>query len=332
MNPKQIGFLGYDGVQGLDLVGPLEAFMTARTDEGGVSGTACYEVQVIGLTDQPFTSETGIVFHPRKTLQNAPALDTLIIPGGKSLRNGETSMVISAWLKPRAGRIRRIAAVCTGVYALAPTGLLKGRRVTTHWRFARDLAQRFPEFKVDPDALFLKDGKFYTSAGITAGIDLALALIEEDYGARVALSVARELVVYLKRPGGQEQYSEPLQFQVQSSDSFADLAVWMRGHLRQNLSVQALAEKACLCPRHFSRRFKEVFGTTPAVFVETSRLDEARRRLGEQRHTIDGVGSSVGFKSAKAFRRAFERRFGVTPSNYRSRFAAEAKDVSRLGS
>jgi transcriptional regulator GlxA family with amidase domain len=327
MSPKRIGFLGYDGLQALDLVGPLEAFMTVAADDSNRNRKRQdrYEVLVIGLTKEPFTAETGIIFHPHETIECAPALDTLIIPGGKSLRSGETSAKISAWLKKRAVRIRRIASVCTGIYALAPTGLLDGRRVTTHWRFARDLAQRFPSLNVDAKALFIKDDKFYTSAGITAGIDLSLALIEEDYGSQVALSVARELVVYLKRPGGQEQYSEPLQFQIQATDHFADLITWARGHLRQDLSVESLAGKAYLCPRHFSRRFKEGFGVTPAVFVETLRLDEARRRLAEHNSTIESVGASVGFKSAKAFRRAFERRFGVSPSSYRSRFAVWAK-------
>ena len=324
MNPKRIGFLGYDGLQALDLVGPLEAFMTAVAEEENGNGLAQnrYEVIILGLTNKPFTAETGIVFHPHKTIENAPALDTLIIPGGKSLRSGETSATISQWLKKRASKIRRIASVCTGVYASAPTGLLDGRRVTTHWRFARDLAQRYPRLKVDANALYVKDDKFYTSAGITAGIDLSLALIEEDYGSQVALSVARELVVYLKRPGGQEQYSEPLQFQTQSTDHFADVITWARSHLRQDLSVEALAARACVCPRHFSRRFKEAFGTTPGVFMETLRLDEARRRLASNKNTIEAVGASVGFRSAKAFRRSFERRFGIPPSVYRSRFAS----------
>ena len=324
MNPKRIGFLGYDGLQALDLVGPLEAFMTAVDDEVNGNGRPQnrYEVLVIGLSDNPFTAETGIVFQPRKTIENVPPLDTLIIPGGKSLRSGELSATISQWLEKRASKIRRIASVCTGVYAVAPTGLLDGRRVTTHWRFARDLAQRYPRLRVDANALYIKDDKFYTSAGITAGIDLSLALIEEDYGSQVALSVARELVVYLKRPGGQEQYSEPLQFQIQSTDHFADVITWARSHLRQDLSVEALAERACVCPRHFSRRFKEVFGLTPGVFVETLRLDEARRRLAGHSNSIEAVGASVGFRSAKAFRRSFEKRFGIPPSVYCRRFAA----------
>lgn len=333
MNPKRVGFLGYDGLQALDLVGPLEAFMAAVDEEGNgndsVRPQGRYEVLVIGLTDQPFTAETGIVFHPHKTIENAPVLDTLIIPGGRSLRNGETGGIIAQWLKKRASNIRRIASVCTGVYAVAPTGLLDGRRVTTHWRFARDLAQRYPRLRVDANALYIKDDKFYTSAGITAGIDLSLALIEDDYGSQVALSVARELVVYLKRPGGQEQYSEPLQFQIQATDHFADVITWARTHLQQNLSVEALAGMAHLCPRHFSRRFKEVFGMTPGIFVETLRLDEARRRLGESKNTIEAVGASVGFRSAKAFRRSFEKTFGVSPSTYRSRFSTQTPKALR---
>jgi transcriptional regulator GlxA family with amidase domain len=261
------------------------------------------------------------VFKPHKTIKNAPSLDTLIIPGGKGLRVPETQKKAAEWITIRAARTRRIATVCTGTFGLAATGLLNGRRVTTHWRQAQELAQRFPELKVDPNALYLKDGKFYTCAGITAGIDLALALIEEDFGPRVALSVARELVVYLKRPGGQEQFSEPLKFQTDSSDRFADLAAWIQGHLRQDLSAEALAERACLSPRHFTRRFKDVFGTTPAAFVEDLRLREARERLTLPDQTIGSVADSIGFKSADAFRRAFERRYGLQPSSYRSHFS-----------
>jgi transcriptional regulator GlxA family with amidase domain len=178
---------------------------------------------------------------------------------------------------------------------------------------------------VDHDALFLKDGPFYTAGGITASVDLALALIEEDHGPRVALAVARELVVFLKRSGGQKQYSEPLEFQINSSDRFADLASWMVEHMRDDLSLAALAKRVCLSPRHFVRRFKQAFGGTPAAFVENLRLDEARRRLSERTQTIENVAGSVGFQSDDVFRRAFQRRFGVKPSSYRSRFDARTK-------
>lgn len=329
MNPKRIGFLGFDGITALDLVGPTEAFAAAVIDEGKGGLRRCYDVLTIGLASRPFVAESGVIFKAHKTLRTAPALDTLVVPGGSGLRKTETNAIVSAWLKSRAGRIRRVAAVCTGIYGLAPTGLLDGRHVTTHWRFARDVAERFPNLKVDPNALFLKDGRFYTSAGITAGIDLSLALIEEDYGPSVALTVARELVVYLKRSGGQEQYSEPLHFQVQSKDHFADLAAWMLGHLDQDLSVDVLAERTRLSPRHFTRRFKSAFGSTPAVFIEDLRLNDARRRLAIPGINIENVASSVGFHSADAFRRAFERRFDVTPSSYRSRFTSHSKALSK---
>ena len=207
---------------------------------------------------------------------------------------GKAGAQIAQWISSRHQRIRRIASVCSGIYALAPTGLLDGRTVTTHWRFASDVARRFPKLKVNHDALFLKDGPFYTAGGITASVDLTLSLIEEDYGPGVALAVARDLVVFLKRSGGQKQYSEPLEFQIQSSDRFADLASWMVEHLRSDLSLEALARRVCLSPRQFVRRFKDAFGGTPAKFVESLRLDEARRRLTERTQTIDNVAASVG--------------------------------------
>jgi transcriptional regulator GlxA family with amidase domain len=325
MEPLRIGFLGYEGAMALDLVGPIDAFNSAAVETGTGRLEACYETLIIGLMRRPFVSESGVVFVPHTTIADAPELDTLIIPGGKGLRVPETQRKAADWIRSREAATRRIATVCTGTYGLAATGLLDGRRVTTHWRHAQDLAKRFPALNVDPNALYLKDEKFYSCAGVTAGIDLSLALIEEDFGPRVALSVARELVVYLKRPGGQEQFSEPLQFQMQSRDRFADLAAWIQGHLRQDLSVASLAERTCLSPRHFARRFKSPFGRTPATFVEDLRLNEARERLTHPGQTIEGVADSVGFESADAFRRAFERRLGLQPSIYRKHFSLRGK-------
>ena len=329
MKSLRVGLIGYDGVQALDIIGPSDAFTIADIETGNGQRRPCYEVIIVGITNKPFRAESGVSFQPHTTLRNAPALDTLIIPGGRGARIGQSSNLIAKWISSRAKRIRRIASVCTGVYALAPTGLLDGRRVTTHWRFANDVARRFPKLNVDHDALFLKDGPFYTAGGITASVDLALALIEEDYGPRVALAVARELVVFLKRSGGQKQYSEPLEFQINSTDRFADLASWMVEHMRGDLSLAALAKRVCLSPRHFVRRFKQAFGGTPAAFVENLRLDEARRRLSERTQTIENVASSVGFQSDDVFRRAFQRRFGVKPSSYRSQFDARTKSRSR---
>ena len=227
MAPLRVGFLGYENVNALDIVGPAEAFASAFRENGKGKFERCYEVSIIGLKRRSFAAESGIVFQPTATIETAPKLDTLIIPGGCGLRLPDVNRKAADWILERAKGTRRVASVCTGIYGLAATGLLDGRRVTTHWRFAADVAKRFPKLRMEPNALFVKDGPFYSSAGITAGIDLALALIEEDFGAKMALSVAREMVVYLKRSGGQEQYSEPLQFQTNSSDRFAELVAWM---------------------------------------------------------------------------------------------------------
>jgi transcriptional regulator GlxA family with amidase domain len=323
MTPKRIGFIGFDGVVALDLIGPLEAFDSVKIYEGKGQSRRGYDVVIIGLTRRPFVAESGVVFQPQKTVQNAPLLDTLIIPGGKGLQKPHIAKMVSAFIKRRASRTRRIVSICTGIYGLAATGLLAGRKVTTHWRFAADVARRFPDLRISDNAIFIQDGPFYTSAGVTAGIDLSLSLIEEDYGSRAALAVARELVVYLKRSGGQEQYSEPLQFQTQSVSRLSELTTWILSHLREDLSVETLAARACLCPRHFSRRFKIEFGSTPADCVERLRLDEARRRLSAGDNSVENVGTSVGFKSADAFRRAFERRLGINPSEYRRRFSTD---------
>jgi transcriptional regulator GlxA family with amidase domain len=323
MNSRRIGIVGFDNLTGLDLVGPADVFATAAEACSSASREKPYEVVVIGITGRPFTSDAGLVFKPACTLATAPALDTLIIPGGHGLRAHGNDAKVAAWVASRAARTRRIASVCTGIYGLAPSGLLDGRRVTTHWKFTADVARKFPKLRVDPDAIFVKDGPFYTAAGVTSGIDLALALVQEDLGSQVSLAVARLLVVYMKRAGGQEQFSEPLKFQTQSSDRFSDAAAWMAGNLHGDLSVEKLARRACVCPRHFSRRFKDAFGSTPAAFVEGLRLAEARRLLSTESATVEGVSESVGFRSSDSFRRAFERRFGITPTGYRSRFSLQ---------
>ncbi|HMM67452.1 MAG TPA: GlxA family transcriptional regulator [Dokdonella sp.] len=317
---RRVGIIGYDGINALDLTGPAEAFASAECFDARGQSTRCYEILVIGVSGKPFVAESGIVFHPATRLEDAPELDTIIVPGGVGLRKGRSADALAPWLVERSRHTRRIASVCTGAYALARAGLLDGRRATTHWRHAQDLRERFPAVLVDADALFVKDGNFYTGAGVTAGIDLALALIEEDFGARVALSAAREMVVYVKRLGGQNQYSEPLQFQTRASDAFSDLVSWMLTHLDRDLSVGVLAERAHLGTRHFSRRFKSAFNETPAEFVLSLRLAEARRRLALPRSNVDRIATSIGFRSAHALRRAFEKRFGLTPRAYRDRF------------
>lgn len=327
---RRIGFLAFDGVQALDLIGPADAFASDALNnlagETGQTGAMRpYEIIVIGLTGMEFVSTSGVHMRAHVGPRARVALDTLIVPGGVGLRRGGVDQRAAAWIAERASKIRRIASVCTGLYGLAPSGLLNGCQVTTHWSAAADIAQRYPALDVQPNAIFIKAGKFYTSAGITAGVDLALSIIEEDLGASAALAVAREMVVYLKRPGGQNQFSEPLEFQFKSLDRFKNLAVWIRSHLRDDLSVDALAAHACLSPRHFARVFREEFETTPAAFVEEARLSEARLRLSSPRRkvTIADIARSVGYASDDIFRLAFERRYGVSPTLYRGRFRPE---------
>jgi transcriptional regulator GlxA family with amidase domain len=320
---KHIGVIAFDGLNAIDLVGPLEAFASAgRSDFTRKESRGAYALHVIGLGAGPVFAESGVRFVPDRELSDAPALDTVIVPGGWGVREHSTNAALSSWLRAHAPAIRRVATVCTGVYGLAPTGLLNGRRVTTHWRFAEDLATRFPKLIVAGNAVFLKDGRYYSSGGITAGIDLALSLIEEDLGPHAALSVAREMVVYLKRPGGQEQYSEPLRHQVRTADAFADLVAWMRGHLADDFSVPRLAARVRLSPRQFSRRFVAAFECTPAEYVENLRLSVARERLIDARRRIESVAASVGFTNTDVFSRRFKRRFGISPRSYREGFSA----------
>jgi len=325
---RVIGVLGFDGVNAQDVVGPIEAFTSANSYAADQSQNPPYRVQLIGLDSGAFTSESSLMLMPHCTLVDAPKLDTLIVPGGSGLRVPDVNARVADWLLNNTDGIRRVATVCTGVYGLAPTGLLDGREVTTHWRFAADVASRFPKLKIDGNAIFTKDGRYYTSAGITAGIDLALALIESDLGPAAALAVARDLVVYLMRPGGQAQYSEPLRFQVRAGDRFAELAAWIAAHLDADLSVEVLAQRVCLGTRHFARRFRAEFGCTPAAYVEDLRLSEARRRLTLRGAAIERIATSVGFQSADVFRRAFERRYGLSPQNYRERFGSASSPAS----
>jgi transcriptional regulator GlxA family with amidase domain len=316
--PKCVGILGFDGVSLLDLAGPLEAFAVARMDAPDGKAQPCYEARIIGVTGKTFASESGLVFKTEDTLLRARNVDTIIVPGGLTLRAGETYRKVSDWLTTYAHRIRRIVSVCSGIYPLAQSGLLNGRTITTHWRFAQDVARRFPKLCVDHTSPFIKNGPFYTCGGGTAAIEMTLALIEEDYGSRVALSVARELVMRLRPVGDNEDSVDPLQFECGPMDRLADLPAWIGSHLSDNLSVEVLAKRACVCPRHFGRLFKHFFHITPAAFVERLRLHEARNLLVLPRNNVENVARAVGFKNADSFRRAFQRRHGISPIGYRS--------------
>jgi transcriptional regulator GlxA family with amidase domain len=318
---RRIGFFIFDGITALDLVGPMEAFAAAVDS----TGTPQYELVTVAKAKRDVRAENGLVIRPREVLANVGRLDTIVIPGGRGLREHSTCKAIADWLTVNSKRVRRVVSICTGIYGVANSGLLDGREVTTHWRFAQDVQARFPKLRVNAASIFLVDGKFYTSAGITSGIDLSLALIEEDCGRSIALSVARELIVFLKRPGGQEQYSEPLRFQIAATDKTADLAAWIDSNLEKDLSVRALAERACLSGRQFARHFKAVYRMTPGAYVERARLEQARRHLSETNHGIDNIARTIGYSSDDAFRRSFQKHFRVSPKAYRNTFGKEGR-------
>ena len=319
MNPKTVGLILFEQMTAADLTGPAEVFSRAKIQSADGGERRCYHVLTLGMDATPCATECGIIIKPQLAIEDAPVLDTLIVPGGSGIHNPRLSKKVTKWLSRRAHATRRIAALGSGTYALASTGLLDGRNVTTHWRLTKDVAMRFPKLRLTPNSLFVKDDRFYTCAGGASAVDLALALIEEDYGRELALKLAQELLVHVKRSGEQKQHSEALQFQVQSGDRFADISTWILCNLSGDLSVEALAQRACMSLRNFTRLFKATFGRPPAEFVTRARITEARRRLEVPRNNIESVASSVGFRSEDAFSRAFRREVGCRPSTYRER-------------
>src|SRR5215471_159833 len=318
MNSKPVGFILFERIAVDELTGPAQAFFQARIATNDDHEFCCYQVLTLGIGTERCLTECGVIVKPQLDINDAPPLDTIIVPGGCGIHDAKLMKKVAKWLGRRAPVTRRIAALGDGIYALASTGLLDGRQVAVHWRFAKDVAQNFPRIGVIANRLFVKDAPFYTCAGGASAIDLTLSLIEEDYGRHIALKLARELIVHLKRSGEQEQYSEALQFQVQSCDRFADIMTWISCNLDRDLSVEALAHRACMSPRNFSRLFKVAFGKAPAEFVTGMRIAEGRRRLKVPRNSIESVANSVGFQSADAFSRAFEREVGCRPSSYRA--------------
>ena len=318
---RRVGFLGFNGVRTLDLAGPLDAFTATRNLTSGddAHSQGLYQIVVIGLKQRTFVSESGIAFRAQETTDSVTDLDTIVIPGGSGLYRSETMIELSNWLAANAGKARRVAAVCGGIYPLAQSGLLNGRTATTHWRFIHDVAKRFPTVQVKSHSSFIKDGQFYTCGGGAAAIEMALSLIQEDNGPEIALSLAREMVVRLRPPGENEPQPDLSVYQSSPSEKIAELPSWIVAHLDHDLSVQALAQRACVCPRHLRRLFRLAFKKSPAEFVEQLRLREAGRRLQTSRHSIDSIASAVGYASADVFRRAFERNLGLTPREYRRR-------------
>ena len=331
MNPKRIGFLGFEGVFASDLIGAADVFAATTLDGGYGNRISCYRVCTIAFSSECFRSESGISFIPDNTLEAEVDLDTIIVPGGRGLQRSSVGTRIAEWILRRANRTRRFAAIGVGIYGVAPTGLLDGREVTTHWDYASDVAQWFPNLRVDPRRHIVKDGAFYTASGPNAAIDLSLALVEEDYGRHVATDVAHNFVGAPARGNGHQKLPNPIVFDSQPADRFAELVPWIMRNLHSDLSVNTLARRACMSPSHFNRAFKSVFGSTPTEFVETLRMNEAKRRLSVPKRTLDTIAASVGFSDGETFRRAFERRFGSKPRSYLKNVKAASLVASASG-
>lgn len=319
---RHIGYFVFDGIQALDLFGPLDAF-----DEVNALHTQLvppYKNIIVSLSGDAVMTASGVSIAAHCSIDDCPPLDTLIIPGGAGSRPHLIPQTAIDWVTMQGRRGVRLGSVCTGLFILARTGLLDGKRVTTHWQHAKQMQSTFPALQIDIDALFVRTEKFFTAAGVTAGIDMALALIEEDHGSRLAAEVARQLVMYVKRAGGQKQYSSLLAHQTDSPDRFAELILWIADHLSEDLSPMMLAARVHLSERQFRRRFQQAFGETPTRFVERMRIEQARDWLTNCTHPIEKIARLAGFESADVFRRAFERHYGVAPSDYRSRFGGQA--------
>jgi len=323
----------------LDACGPLEAFWRAELTvaarsalpAGGQAASravaAAYRTTVASIGGGVLETFPGLpVVTSRLDALDDEPIDTLIVPGVPIEEGAPLQPELVAWIARRAPQVRRVCSVCTGAFYLAAAGLLDGRRATTHWRDAAQLARRFPKVEVDADPVFIRDVRdgraVWTSAGVTAGIDLALALIEEDLGHAVAMQAARRLVVFMKRPGGQSQFSAALAAQASAGGPFEALHSWMAANLPDDLSVERLAERTRMSPRTFARRYVDEVGRTPAKTVSALRLEAASRWLAESRRPLKRIALECGFGSEQNLRRAFVRRFGVLPLDYRERFAA----------
>lgn len=317
--PPRIAFVAFDGAQTLDLTGPWEVLHSA-----GLLAERPYGLIAATLDGGPVRSSSRLELGVDARLGSIDRVDTLIVPGGSGTRAAVEDPALISEIERLAAGARRVAGVCTGTFLLAEAGLLDGRRAATHWASCELLAQRYPAIDVDPDPIYVRDGNVITSAGVTAGIDLALALVEEDHGPEVALEVARWLVVYARRPGGQAQFSVQLAHQTPESRPLCELQAWISEHPEADLSVAGLAARMHLSERHFARLFTRQVGTSPAAYVEQVRVERARQLLEAGVDGLERVAERCGFRSAEVMRRAFQRRVGTPPSAYRERFGVAA--------
>ena len=315
--------LAFPDVQVLDVMGPLEVF--SRTSrwlrDHGRRADHAYQVEIIGLKKGAFRASSGLRLYADRGIEEVGrGIDTLLIAGGLGVTQHRSHAAIRRFIRRQSKLVRRLASICTGAFLLAEAGLLRGRRATTHWNHCNDFARDFPDVRVEPDTIFVQDGSLYTSAGVTAGMDLALALVEEDFGREVALAAARELVMFLKRPGGQAQFSAQLSAQLAEHEPLRDLQSFIADHPGDDLSIPRLARRVAMSPRNFARVFAQEVGTTPARFVASVRVETARRLLEETTETLDAISVMSGLGTPESMRRAFLRALGIPPGMYRERF------------
>jgi transcriptional regulator GlxA family with amidase domain len=313
--PRPIALLAFDGIQVLDVTGPAAVFAAAND----AAGLPFYRIHILSVRGGPVTSNSGVALFTEALLDVAPeAMDTVLIAGGS--KDGLQALARDGaardWMTRASIRARRYGSVCTGAFVLAAFGLARGKRVATHWEATAILSGYHPDLEVDANALYVEDGQVWTSAGVTTGIDMCLALVARDLGEGVANAIARRLVLYARRPGYQSQFSPVLAAQAKADGAFAGLVDWIRAHLAEALDVERLAERAAMSPRNFHRRFTQATGETPARFVETLRLDEARQLLAADT-PLKEIAARTGYATPGQFSKAFVRRFGVSPGLYR---------------
>jgi transcriptional regulator GlxA family with amidase domain len=321
--PRRVVLLACDGMNLLDLCGPLQAFATANRADGGA-----YRIHVASAHGGAIVTGAGLpvatesLAELERQLAADPGIHTLVLPGGSPGDRFVTDAALVQWIRRRAPQAQRVCSVCTGAFYLAEAGLLDGLRVTTHWAWAEQLQRAYPKLQVDPDPIFIRQGRLWTSAGVTAGIDLALALVEQDLGHQKAIAVARQLVMFIKRPGGQSQFSAPLASQSAGAGRFAELHAWIAANLGQDLRVERLAGYVNMSPRSFARIYVAETGRTPARTVELMRLEAARRALEETSLPLKRIATEAGYGEEQNLRRVFQRQLGVSPAQYRERFSA----------
>jgi transcriptional regulator GlxA family with amidase domain len=321
---RRIAVIVYPGVDLLDVAGPSEVFGAARraVAAGGGGARGGYSVEILSSSRHlaiATDSAVGLLAH-RSYIGYRDPIDTLLVAGGLGSADAAKDRRLLQWLKRMAPRVRRLGSICTGAFVLAAAGLLDGRRATTHWKACRRLALEYPQIQVDADPIFIRDGHVITSAGVTAGMDLALALVEEDFGRAAALWIARHLVLFARRPGGQSQFSVLLDLQAADREPLRDLQTWIAEHLDQELTIERMAERVHMSARNFARVFHRQVGWTPARFVERLRVEAVRRRLEESSAGLAQLARECGFGSPDSLRRSFVRVLRVAPVDYRHRF------------